>query len=194
MSVVYRIRIPFWCCLPYTITTLSFQYIISLHFPPHAKIFSWRLSGKCLACVLVIFSPWRYTSSCFSDFLDHNVLIYFIFNYRITVQYCDAFFFAIHQHELVIGLHMYPPFCTPLSPPSSFHPSRLSQSTGFGFPASCRKLPLAIYFTYGNMHVSMLFFQITPPSAFPTVSKNVMPLLPPLCSKHCVCVSLLSCI
>ena len=31
------------------------------------------------------------------------------------------FFFAIHQHELVTGLHMYPPFCTPphLLPPST---------------------------------------------------------------------------
>ena len=54
--------------------------------------------------------------------------------------------YAIHQHEMAIGIHMSPPFYT-LS-----HPSRLSQSTGFGFPASYSKLPLAICFTYGNVY------------------------------------------
>ena len=44
------------------------------------------------------------------------------------------------------------------------HPSTLSQSTGFVCPASCIKLALVIYFTYGNIHVSMLFSQIIPPS------------------------------
>ena len=67
---------------------------------------------------------------------------------------------------------------TPLPP----YPSRLSQSTGFGCPASYIKLPLAIYFIYGNVYVSMLFSQIIPPSP-PTEYKSLFfvslsPLLP----------------
>ena len=76
-------------------------------------------------------------------------------------------FFAIHQHESAIG----PSLLTP--PPSPPHPSRLSQSTGFGFPASYSKLPLAICFTYGNVCVSLLFSQIIPLSFSPTVSKSL---------------------
>ena len=49
--------------------------------------------------------------------------------------------FAIHQHESAIGLHMSPPSCTPLPPPSPSHPSRLSQIPSFEFPASYSKLP-----------------------------------------------------
>ena len=37
--------------------------------------------------------------------------------------------------------------------PSPSHPSRWSQSTGFVFPVAYTELPLAIYFTYGNIHV-----------------------------------------
>ena len=56
-----------------------------------------------------------------------------------------------------------PPSWIPLPPPSLLYPSGLSQSTGFGCPDSCIKLTLAIYFTNGNGHVSMLFSEITPP-------------------------------
>ena len=68
--------------------------------------------------------------------------------------------FAIRQHELAISIHMSPNPWNPLPPPFPCHPSRLSQSTGFGFPTSYIKLPLAIYFTDGNVYVSMLFYQI----------------------------------
>ena len=44
----------------------------------------------------------------------------------------------------------------PLSPPSLPHPSRLSQSTGFGCPASHMELTQVIYFTYGNIYVSII--------------------------------------
>ena len=49
-------------------------------------------------------------------------------------------------------------------PPSPPHPSGLSQCTGFEGPVSHIELGLVIYFTYGNIHVSMLFSQIIPPS------------------------------
>ena len=52
--------------------------------------------------------------------------------------------FAIHQYELAIGVLVFPPSWNPLSHLSAPHPSRLSQSTAFGCPASYFKLPLSI--------------------------------------------------
>ena len=111
------------------------------------------------------------------------VFIYLFFNWRIiTLQYCDFF---CHTSTWVSHRYTCVPFpsWTPFSPPSPpTHPSRLSQSIGFGFLASYITLPLAIYFIYGNVYVSMLFSQIIPPPS-PTVSKSlffmsVFPLLP----------------
>ena len=58
--------------------------------------------------------------------------------------------FAIHQYELAIGIHISPPSLSPFPPPS-----RLSQSTGLGYPASYITLSLAIYFTYSDVYVSL---------------------------------------
>ena len=80
--------------------------------------------------------------------------------------------FAIHQYELATAIHVSPQSWTllpPLSPPCS----GLSQSTGFGCPASCIKLALVNYFTYGSIYVSMLFSQIIPPLPFPPESKSL---------------------
>ena len=67
-----------------------------------------------------------------------------------------------------------PPILNPAPPlPSLPYPSGLSQSTGFGRPASCIKLALVIYFTHGNTHVSVLFSQIIPPLPSPTESKSL---------------------
>ena len=75
--------------------------------------------------------------------------------------------FAIHQHDQP-QVYMSPLI---LNPPAQLPPhylSGFSQSTGFGCSASCVELALVIYFTYGNIDVSMLFYQITPPSPSPT--------------------------
>ena len=95
--------------------------------------------------------------------------IFIYFNWRlVTLQYCDGF--AIYQYESATGIHVSPPSWTRFSPPSPPHPSRLSQSTDFGCSASYIKLALVIYFTYPKVYVSMLFFQIIPPSPSPTES------------------------
>ena len=105
---------------------------------------------------------------------------YFIFEDNI---YNIVLASAVHQHESVIGTHMPPPSWTFLLPPSPSHPSRFSQSTRFGFPASYSKFPLVIYFAYGNVYISMLLSHVIPSSSTPTVSKNLSficasPLLP----------------
>ena len=52
---------------------------------------------------------------------------------------------AIHKHESATGIYMSSTSWITLPRPSASHPSRLSQSTGFGFPASYSKFPLAVY-------------------------------------------------
>ena len=71
---------------------------------------------------------------------------------------------AIHQHESAIGMHVSLPSWTFLLPAPP-HPSMMSQSTGFGFPASYIKLSLAVYFTYGDAYISVLV-----PESHPTFS------------------------
>ena len=67
--------------------------------------------------------------------------------------------FGIHRFESAMGAHVSP---HPEPPPTSLPTQSLglSLSTGFECPASCIELGLLIYFTYGNIHVSMLFSQI----------------------------------
>ena len=109
------------------------------------------------------------------------VFYLFIFWRLITLQYCIGF--AIHWHESATGVHVsiHPEPSSSLLPPSPSHPSRLSQCIGFECPASCIKLGLVIqlgdqtwiWFTYGNIHVSMLVSQIISPSPSPIESKSL---------------------
>ena len=70
-------------------------------------------------------------------------------------------------------VHMCPRSRTPLPPPSPSHPSGSSQCTSPEHPVSCIEHGLAIYFTYDNIHVSVLFFQIIPPSPSPPESNSL---------------------
>ena len=71
-----------------------------------------------------------------------------------------------------MGVHVSPR-PEPLPPSCPSHPSGLSQCTGFECPTLCIELGLVIYFTYGNIYVSMLFFQIIPSWPSPTESKSL---------------------
>ena len=79
--------------------------------------------------------------------------------------------FAIYLHESAMDVHMFPILNPLLLYPHQSHPSVLSQCTGPECAVLCIEPGLAIYFTYGNIHVSMLFSQIIPPSPSPTESK-----------------------
>ena len=101
----------------------------------------------------------------------------FIFNWRIITVlwwFCHTSTWISHRYTCVL------PSWTPLLPCSPPHPSRLSQSPGFGFPASHIKFPLAV------SHMVMYMFQCC--------SFSPHSLFPPLCPKACSsCLCLLCC-
>ena len=101
-------------------------------------------------------------------------LMLFFFNlnfiYFFTLQRCVGF--AIHWHESAM-VYMCSPSWTPLPPPSPSHPSGSSQCTSPEHPVSCIEPGLAVRFTYYNLHVSMPFSHIIPPSPSPTESKRL---------------------
>ena len=73
-------------------------------------------------------------------------------------------------------VYMCSPSWTLLLPHSPSNPSGSSQCTSLEHPVSCIEPGLEIYFTYDNIHVSMLFSQIILLSPSPTESK--------ICSLH----------
>ena len=102
-------------------------------------------------------------------------IFYYFFNYfnwrLITLQYCGGF---CHTSTWINHRCTYVPLSwTLLPPPSLPHPSGLSQSTGFECCASCIELALVLCFTYGDIHVSMLFSQIIPVLPSPTEPKSL---------------------
>ena len=85
----------------------------------------------------------------------------------IILQYCSGFW-----HILTWISRGFT--CVPdPEPPSYLPPHPIPQCTGFEYPVSCIKLGLVLYFTYGNIHVSMLFSQIIPLSPSPRVQKSI---------------------
>ena len=99
-----------------------------------------------------------------------SFLKFIYFNWRlITLQYCIGF--AIHWHESITGYVF--PILNPLPHPSPSHPSGSSQCTSSKHPVSCIEPGLAIHFIYDNIHVSMPFSQIIPPSPSPSESKRL---------------------
>ena len=103
--------------------------------------------------------------------MQYCSFFFFNFNWKlITLQYCIGF--AIYQHESAMGIHVFP-ILNPLPPPSPSHPSGSSQCTCPEHPVSCIGPGPAIYFTYDNIQVSILFSQIIPPSPSSTESKSL---------------------
>ena len=99
-------------------------------------------------------------------------IIFIYFNWRlITLQYCSGFCHTLTWISHGCTCVPHPELPLPVSCP--YHPSGLSQCTSPENPVSCIKPGLAIYFTYGDTHFSMLFSQIIPPLPSPTESKSL---------------------
>ena len=111
--------------------------------------------------------------------LDSNFFLYKIF--CIFLYFENFFFFNLFiliggqlLYNIVVVLpyinmnqpwvYMCSPSQTPLPHPSASHLSASSQCTSPKHPVSCITPGLVIYFTHGNIHVSMPFSQIIPPS------------------------------
>ena len=73
----------------------------------------------------------------------------------------------MHQHESAMGAHVTPhpepPFISLPTPNPLGCPRAPTEC-----PALYIEFELVIYFTYDNIHVSLLFSQIVPPSPSPT--------------------------
>ena len=132
------------------------SYLFVYSYPP------WVLKARMLKRFAIPFS----SGPCFVSTLHH----FLKFIYLIGGQSVHNTMVAPATNQSLASL---PPFqeSSPHSPP---HPSGLSLSTSFECPASCIKLGLGICFTYGNIHVLMLFSQIIPPSPSPTESKSLI--------------------
>ena len=76
-------------------------------------------------------------------------------------------------HMNLPQVYMCSPSCSPLPPPSLYHPSGSSQCTSPKHPVSCIEPGLAIRFIYDIIQFSVSFSQITPPSPSPTESKRL---------------------
>ena len=95
---------------------------------------------------------------------------------------CEFFIFLFYNTVLVLPyIDINPPQVymssqpwTPLPPPSPYHLSGSSQCTSPRHPVSCIEPRLAIRFLHENMHVSMSFSQIIPPSPSPSESKILL--------------------
>ena len=139
-------------------------------YPPHnLGCFHFRRSSAFCLWNVHPLNKVAFALLWFFIYLFQYKFIYF--NWRqITLQYCISF--AIHQHELAMGVHVFPSW-NPLPPPSLYHLSGSSQCTRPEYPVSCTEPGLVIHFTYDIIHVSMPFSQIIPPSPSPTECKRL---------------------
>ena len=112
-------------------------------------------------------------------FFNINLFIYFIIKIKYVFILIGGYLF--YNIILVLPyIDLNPPWVytcfpswTPFPPPSPSHPSGSSQCTSPEHPVSCIKPGLSIHFAYDNLHVTMPFSHIIPPSPSPTESERL---------------------
>jgi len=114
-----------------------------------------------MSAVIMSFISKRVVFDCFLI----SVLFIYLFNCTILYWFCHTLTWICHECTCVP--HPEPPSHLPP------HPSGSSQCTSLEHPVSCIEPGLAICFTCDNLHVSMPFSHIIPPSSFPTESKRL---------------------
>ena len=125
--------------------------------------------------LLIPFSCWIILSITLSYFIYFFMLLIFFpfifISWRlITLQYCSGFCHALTwiSHGFTCVPHPEPPPASLLIPSLWVIPVHQPQAL-----VSCIQPGLAICFTLDNIHVSMLFSQIIPPSPSPIESKSL---------------------
>ena len=128
-------------------------------------------------CIMFVLSGFVYIDFFFNC-LYWCYCFLFLFSYfnwrQITLQYCGGFFHTLTwiSHGCTCVPHPKSPSHLPPHPILLGCPSAPALSA-----VLCIELGLIIYFTYGNIHVSMLFSQIIPPSQSPEVCSLSLSLL-----------------
>ena len=118
-----------------------------VHFCCIGKWFSYICIYMCIYIYIYIYictAEYIYTYVyMYTHTYTHSFIQFIYFNWRlITLQYCGGF--AIHWHESAMGVHVFP------IPSLRVIPVHKPWA-----PVSCTEPGLAIYFTYGYIHVSM---------------------------------------
>ena len=104
------------------------------------------------------------SSLVFSGRMMEGFVSFFYFNWRlITLQYCSGFCHSVTWFSM--GVHVFPI----LNP----HPISLGHPSAPALSALSHALDLDWRFVYDNIHVSVPFSEIIPPSPSPTESKRL---------------------
>ena len=124
---------------------------------------SWHSISKTWLLCFLLFAE-HYEHLLFLLFFFSVLFLYLLYNIVLVLPYIDM---------NLPWVYMCSPSWIPLPPPSPSHPSGSFQCISPEHPVSCIKSGLLIHFIYDNIHVSMPFSQIIPPSLSPTESKRL---------------------
>ena len=136
---------------------------------------------------------WLYLTIDFHRELETNNLLVIPSSFEIELFKKIIYLFILLYNIVLVlpyfdlnppWVYMCSPSWTPFPPLSPSHPSGSSQCTSPEHPVSCTEPGLAIRFTYDNLHVSMPFSHIIPPSPSSRVQKTVQHICVSLAVSH----------